>query len=484
MDQSNSQAPASPSPDEAIIAAQKAESRNTIKLFIIALVLLVAAALIYLVVQNIGSENSGSSGETEPVAVQVTPEELSQAREAFKSALAEFEAEIQPMLDNDELLNWDKKAVAETLMVKETAIADFAQGGYSTALQQLTEASGQGQALKQAWDQAFEAGLSEAMAAFDREEISQAQLALNQAMKIKPSEPRGHVLQAQLDAFPQVARLFKQFDIAVTENNLGKQISILEDILRLDGTRTDVQEALDRAKQQRQEQLFQGHIETGLAQVAAGDFTVANDAYSRAQAIFPGRPELKLLEKKLGREKSRYTLAAVHTRLEKFQKQDDWASIARLVADAEPHFPVDAQLLQLKEDAGNILALRKEAADYIARPQRLADSNVQSYAEQWIRKAVPYLSKSEGVARDVEVISQHIKTFTTKFPLTIFSDNKTHITVLRHGVVGKTKEKTIHLPAGEYTLEASRKGYRSKVLKVTVNNQQNNQVTLVCDERI
>ena len=56
----------------------------------------------------------------------------------------------------------------------------------------------------------------------------------------------------------------------------------------------------------------------------------------------------------------------------------------------------------------------------------------------------------------------------TPVDVAVVSDGNTHVEVRRVGIVGKHKRKVIQLTPGEYQLEGRRKGYKSKIVFLSV----------------
>ncbi|WP_440056721.1 hypothetical protein ACSLBF_17725 (plasmid) [Pseudoalteromonas sp. T1lg65] len=476
------------SSDQDIDSLQKRRQRQT--WMIVAVIL--ATVVIALLVSLAGERNSqeGADIEQPPVikasepTVTLSAEEIESLRTQFKTSLSAFEEQYQPLLDNEELSSWQSEQVEEALQTKEAAISHFASGSYKSAVASLEQAVLITEHAKSQWDGDFEAFYNEAVSHFSHDELAASQLALNKAKKVKPSSSQLIELQQQLDDYPYIQQQYQQYNVAVTENNLQKQITILQRILSRDSEHEPAKSDLARVKARVIEQRFQAYINEGLSLLAKGDMQGADAAYVKASKIFPNRAELNVLAKKLDKQDAALTLQSVTQQLTELSEQDKWAEIQTLVAQAEPYFPSDAVVARYKEQASVILTLRRDAQVYLQKPERLADDNIQGNAKNLIKKAIPYLTLSQSLSDDIRMIGEHIDKASQTYPLTIISDGRTHIEVLRNGVIGKTKSKTIQLTAGTYILEGSRKGYRNTQVTVTIDKNTNNSVNLVCNERI
>ena len=405
-------------------------------------------------------------------------------REKFKQALSEYEAVIQTLLQNSALMDWAKDGVANAQRSKRAALEHFAEGSYRKAVQLLAGGALATNKLIESWHAAFEGKYFEAEKTLNEGQLNRARLALSQAKKIKPTEPRVAILEAKIEVFPQLASLYKQLDIAKVENDIGKQARLLKEITTLDSSEKEAAKDLKKAQRQGLNMVFKKHVDEGLRQLEKGNVDSAERAYRRAKQMYPHRSELRVLAQKLNHVTQESSLSAVYVELEALAAQDDWRGVQQLTLSAEASFSGDRRIADYKDLAGAIVPLRRDAAGYVQRSERLADSNIQGHAKALIRDALPYLAKSPGLARDVRTIGHHIDRYSKEYPVTVFSDNKTHIVVKGVGTVEQTAEKIIHLAEGRYIIEASRRGYRTKQLALIVSSHQKNQISVVCDERI
>ena len=82
-------------------------------------------------------------------------------------------------------------------------------------------------------------------------------------------------------------------------------------------------------------------------------------------------------------------------------------------------------------------------------------------------------------------MNELIATFNRLIPVTVMSDNMTDIRVRGIGNLGVILHKTIQLKPGNYFFEGTRKGFKSKLLRVLIPYDQNNySVSIICDESI
>lgn len=461
------------------------ESKRNLKRYSFQVLVIVLVSIVVVVNFNYFAVNTSDKVKDEqPAITSINPVDVAKIREKFKTTLSEFNNTEQVLLDNNELISWSNNTVETIDKIKENAIASFAKASYSEALSKIKNASDETEKLSNQWGNAFKEKYQLALQYFNQGNMNMAGLELNLALKIKPSDQQGFKLKNKIEAYPIIADLFDQLDVAYTENNLGKEIVILEQILKLSPERVDVKDALEQAVYNKKDSQFQEYITNGLERIAANDLTTADRYYNKAQSIFPNRTESLVLAKKLDKVDAQVTLTSIHQRLHKVEQTDDWQLIKQMTIDAQAYYPADPLLTEFQQKSDEIIYLKAQAFNFNNYPERLSDITVQDNAKKYIKSAINYLADSKELSDAILNLSKNIKKFASKHPLEIISDNKTHIIALRQGVVGKVHNKIIELPIGDYVFEGSREGYRSKQLTITIDGKTTNKLILKCDERI
>lgn len=417
-------------------------------------------------------------------AVPTTAEDNDDARQQFKTMLSAFEVDVQPLLDSPELIGWDRKRVNAIANVKNQSLSHFSKSEYAESVMFLDNAKTEAATLIQDWNAAFTAKLNDAQAAFDANEINQALLSITQALKIKPSAANALELKQRISVYPEIQKLLNAVKIAKAENNPEKQIEFLEKILLLDSKQEQVALDLTQLKAQVTASKFQAYINDGLRLVSQGKLEQARATYNNAKSIYSDRPELKVLADKISQLQDNDSIADTHHRIANLKASDDWSAILALVNSAGNKYPNDEVIADHKKLAVTVLDLRNQAASYLSRPERLADQNVKAHALAFIRQASPSLIYSSGLAADIKAISDQIDSRAVTYPVTILSDGNTHITIVKTGIIGEVKTKTINLADGSYDVVGSRVGYKTKQLTLKVGSGLSNQLTMVCDERV
>lgn len=413
-----------------------------------------------------------------------SPEEDAENRERFKQLLSNFDSNLQPILDAQDLADWRKAEVEEIHQIKESAIANFAKGIYSTAISEIENARQNTESLVNDWKLAYEQQFGKALSAFEHGNLDVAEIELNKALAINSIDPRGHELQQKIINAPLINDLFEQLNVAYTENNLDKTITIYQNILQLAPEREDVKEALNESVYIKQNTEFQSHIQKGLDLINKGDLDKADEQYELAKSIFPNRVELQSLAEKLDSVESDQVLESIYLKIERGTLRDDWQYLAKLTNEAVLIYPSDPLINEYRNVSSQVLALLASGVRIKDQAERMSDLTIQEEIKSYVKEALKVSKYSQSLQQLVVEISQNLRLYSVKHDVELSSDGKTHIIVMGEGVVGKTKSKTIQLPLGTYVFEGSRKGYRSKQISVVVDGQKPVNVTLECDERI
>lgn len=408
-------------------------------------------------------------------------------RKAFQQQLLAFDATHNNVFTDADFLNWlsasnqsDKKIAVSNSKAK--ALTLFASAHYQEAVVELQQADEKAKALTQSWHQAYEDKLNQAQQAYNKEDVKPAELYLNQALVIKPNEPRGLSLQQQLNSYPYVAELLAALKVAKIENNLQKQADTLQQIIAQDSTRIGLVKELGVVTKKLNDDRFNQAISRGVVAIEQENVSAANTAYKQAKAIYPQRTEVVSLQKKIAQQQAAVNLQTSLINVKKAAQADDWQRVLAISKEK-----TNAVLKDYAIQAQQILLQQKTAAAYLARPERLQDQGVRQQAQNFIKSNISLTLKSPTFAKQIEQLSNKVDSANQQQELRITSDGKTDIWVLGVGHVGKvakSTEKSIQLYPGKYTLEGRCEGYRNKQQSITLSSSTVGNVYLVCDERI
>jgi hypothetical protein len=479
-------------------AKRRQQRRKLLLAMLIVALLCVVIGLIHTVVQRQLAAPQTPAVSPSELPIAATPEDKAAARKLFQQQLVTYEQERSPLLNNPDFLRWltasdssikvmgttltgeivTDKTIAEK---KDKALALFANSAYTDASATLQHASDIAVATEQAWSRAYEDKLAQAEQAYDEDNSKLAQLYLNQAVNIKSQEPRALSLQQQLASYPQIAKLLRALKIAKVENNLQKQVSILQQIIAQDASRIALAEELKRLTKKLNERMFSQAIAEGLTATDQQKLRKANRAYQRAKAVYSQRPELKVLQKRMAQQQTSNNLQALLVRLDTAALADDWRGVLAMTQSTSVS---NATIQTYQNNAQTILRLQQTANHYLTRPERLQDKNIRQQAQTFVTDNVTMALKSPSFAEQIEQLSEKLGAASSQQQLYITSDGKTDIWVLGVGHVGQITAKGILLYPGKYIVEGRCQGFRNNQLSITLLASVAATIHVVCDERI
>lgn len=471
--------------DAQIQAHRQEHQKRLKKLFggagvLLLIVLIVLAAYQFFIKTN----SSASQNIDEPAILDLSSEQIELYRDEFKAVLTQYEIEVQPKIDKILLSDWETAKVNELSFLKEQALTAFARGAFLLAKRHFENLYANSNELITLWELQTSEYIEKATLAFNNDKLPQAQLNLNKALALMPTNIEALSLQSRIDAYGEVAALLSDLEVAKIENNLPKQIGLLSDIIELDPQRGELNEDLANVKVSYNQQQLAELLENAESALNAKQLSQAQKFVDAAKKIKPSSKGAQSLNTRIAQVRAQQGLSSIKIALEQAVKQDNWEEVFRLSNDALKNYPLDQELGNFQSQAQQVLSAKKSLASFIARPARLADNNIREAASKAIQNAFAPSLLSPSLQTQIAQVANAIDNYSGPVDITIRSDGKTYITVLGVGQVGEHKEKVISLTPGNYILQAKREGYRNKRLEFVVEANTPLTLQLICDEKI
>jgi hypothetical protein len=436
----------------------------------------------------VSSINHFSGNGKEPIKEPshgLSQQEIEQARVQFKADLQRYEQDIEPLLLHSDLQGWDSDAVAGLVEGKNEALKIFGFGDYPKAVEQLAEVAGQSQLLVTNWKWAFSEAFSAATSHFEQGNMHHARLQMAQALMVKPSDVDALALKMRIDVFPQVAQLLAAAKVSRIENKLQHEADLLQQVLTLDPPRQQLAARIEFILDTLKDNRFTAKLQSGLQYVTQGDMAAAKNALKEARGIDAKRKELTLLSNKIAQARANSVQEMAVAEVEMLRITDDWSQVKQKSDHYLIQYKDNAELQQSSLLAGQLLALDAKVERYLSSPKRLADANIKARVIKWLQNNATIAENSGLLSEKMAQLQAQLDTLAIPVEVMINSDGRTNIIVVGKGHVGKKKQYTVQLTPGHYVFEGSRKGYHSKRVGVDIVPAIiNQQVTVICDERI
>lgn len=476
------------SADQQILAQQQALQAKLKKSVWLGAAIVALLLVLYIANQALQndqmSDGSGTSSDVTPGEVTLSNIELEGYRDKFKEDLAEFESNYQSILENQDIINWQPKRVAGLVAVKDRALGEFARSSFQTASNTLSALTPDVQQLEQDWRGAYRQKLEESVAFLAQEKINQARFAFSKAIEIMPSNPDGRELQVKLDGYEEILNARQAYRIAQVENNLPRQIALLETLVSLDPSLTDEQNELNKLKRERVAQQHASLVRQGNTALDNNQVGKARNLLSQARALRPNDPATASLASRINSQSDQSTLQQRLNEVETLAQQQRWQAVLQKSSQYSSKHPGQERFSELQMQATQIVQAQQRVQQFLSRPERISDEGIRNAAVTTLQQSLSLSAMSTELASQLGKLASAIDKYSTALPVTINSDNESYILVLGIGHVGVVTQKQIELKPGDYTLEARREGYKTKRLQISVSANSDNSFFVASNEKI
>lgn len=416
---------------------------------------------------------------------ETVSEDQETLRQQYLDAYAHFENTIKPELNKIDLPTWDKP-LADRLNANESAaIKQFGEAKYVQAnatlealikLSETTITDSQNQ---------FESAMQTAQQAFDNNQYEQAKAAISKALMLDSSSIQASELAERIELLPEIAALVEQIEVAKVENNRQTELTLINQLLTLTPEREALKQRAQALQTTLNNQKFQSLISQSYAAIDDGRIEAAKSALSQARNIYSNRSELSDLNTAIQQYEKNQRIQSGLTIAAQAESNDNWQAVKTNLEQVVKENPNNKSATEKLAMANNILSLNKQIDDYLESPYRLSNNQLAAQARAAINAAAAYRNESLSLTRKSRELETVLTAVNQTVPVEVRSDNQTFIQVRGVGNVGVVDSKVIQLKPGQYTFEGKRKGYKSKLVEVTIPYDVNRfSLTLVCDEPI
>lgn len=408
-----------------------------------------------------------------------------EGRKAFKVALKYFSNDLEPDIASEPFLNWKPETQRNIIILKNSAVSSFGLGDYLQALELLKKASTLASQSLRIKAEAFNQALSKAKKAKNKDDFETAIFEINLALKLSPGSNEARKIARSIAVLPEILKFLRTAKIARSENNLQTELKNLTKILNLDPSRFLLRDRALFLTNKIKERVFTKYISSGLSHVTNQNLSGSEKSHLAARRLFPTRGEVLILgnmviklKKKLKTESLlRDALSAI--------LRDNWDKGFLLYEQAKKIQPNNLKAVNGSRLASSITSMSNDMSRYLNAQHRLASKNIADLARKLIQKSEKISGNSPSLDSQSQALSEALVSYSTKVPVRIISDGLTQVLVRRIGQVGMVKNKTIKLNPGSYTFEGVRKGYKSKLVSVTIlPGAKDLKIEVVCNEQI
>lgn len=408
-----------------------------------------------------------------------------EARDRYKELLRAFEGNLEPEINSQSFAVWRPEQQKDIQFLKQASLAAFGAGEFGPAVTQLTKATETAERVLAEKRDAYARALNAARSARDAYSYEEAQVQVDKALELEPEAQEARALADEISKLPKIINALEKAKIARAENNLHAEYKALNEVLALDPSRSLHKErALFLASEIKQME-FAGHIKKGFSDIEKGNLEAAEASLKRAQNLYPKRPETAQLAAVVKDLKISKQTEALLAKAKTAATSDNWEASLTFFEQAGSLQPDNQQAVRGISAAQQVVSLKTRLSGFISAPHRLAAANVAKAAKNVLKEAGTVRDASPSLSARYDELNELLIAYAKPKPVTVLSDAQTHILVKGVGVVGSVSEKTIELKPGTYTFEGKRRGFKSKLVRITISPQSTDLIVkLICDEPI
>ena len=403
--------------------AQSNQSRKQKRMFgyaaLAIFALLFSAVLIYLISQfdlvrskPQGTEQSGrqstdsdiggiTTRSTQPASPLEEDAGAGVFREQFMVELAQYESEIEPRIAEIQLRNWDEQKYAELERLKARAIENFAGSEYLPAREDLQQARVMAEEASAEYVSRLTALRREANEAFANDRAPEAKKAVQQALRMNPSDAKLLALQKRVEVMPKVLDLLRQASVARNENRPEKELAALQKVRSVDPSRGGIQTRLQALQTQLKQQRFSGAVSKAHGALDSGDLDGAAKQIALAKSISPADTELGALQNRLQQALIEREFDNQSALGEQAGLRDDWQAATTYFERARQLKPNDKTTIENHDSAQQVVNVTQKIDLMLASEHRLGTRMSSIRCPRICAKSSPWSGLARGCKRPI-----------------------------------------------------------------------------------
>ncbi len=438
---------------------QQQRSRKQLRLWLFGLLALLGFAVFAATLFWLGKTLLPTSSSNEEIlttapmtAAPELPASSGDGRADFEVLFGHYQDTYREPLQSLAALSWSAARVTAIEKQLEQASELYAREDFNAAHRLIGTTIDQAQALID--EQALNATqllakIDQAMSAGSAPGVEQYLRALQ---SVAPDHPAITQIEQALTVLPQVLELNANIQRFAAENRPEQELEALRKLAEISTLTTTQTQRMQRLE----ELVAINAVDALLAQARTA---LAQKDPNQAQSLleqasrYPHRvDEQQALQTRINALKAELAIARHLQLAQAHREREEWReaeqSFRAVLAIAANH--PTAQ--QGAEQAGSIAELLRKQASLLAQPLRVADANVQTYAQSLVDESASWLTASQRLSQSVTALNTVLTKVRQTKPVRFISDGKATIEIQRVGFIQPTRDKTIELHPGEYKI--------------------------------
>jgi tetratricopeptide (TPR) repeat protein len=450
------------------------------------LALLAVAAVIFILPRYIQPDTTGPKAErTAPAPVKESPfreAQLAKARQNAQEVLAGV-LEKQGFLEGKNVKEWGREDYERALSLAAEGDALYRKREFGPALDRYQAADQALAELENRIDREVATALERGQSALAAGDADRATEAFQHVLAIEPDKETARKGLERARVLPAVRSLIAGADSAREAGDWQRALELYREARQRDPANTEADEKLADLEQAILDRDFAGAMSRGFSALQAGRPEQAADAFRAALKLksdsSEARDGLNQARNQLDQRWIRERLA----RARDLESREQWSGALDLyqqILDRESVMDARIGLIRSRARAELDAGLEKTLAD----PLRLGEPAVARHARQLLEDARSIENPGPRLARQKQALADALESSADPVPVTLHSDNKTRVTLLRVGKLGTFDTRRIALKPGRYVAVGTREGYRDVRVEFEVHSSEQTGVTIACREPV
>ncbi len=383
----------------------------------------------------------------------------SAARRAAQDALARVQ-KLRVELEAAAVEHWAAEPFATAQADAERGALSYRAQDYAMAQSAYEKAAHAFAELRAQIEPRIERALTAAEAALAAGDGAAAHQAFTSVLAMAPDHPQAQVGLARVATLPRVRQLNDQGEQRLASGDASGAADAFQSALALDSADTAARQGAQRAAQMAAQQRYQTALDAGYTALQEQRYTESEQLFTRALAL---RPNAREARDGLTEVRSRVRITQMNQSLDAARQAVAAERWAAAVAQYRAALSLDDAVIEAQqglETASARVDLDNRLTATLAAPQRLGSAEVQRATQALLSEAQSVPEPGPRLRGQILALEQALATARIPVSVTLHSDGKTEVTVLRIGALGNFEHRTVELPPGDYVAHGERAGYR------------------------
>ena len=406
-------------------------------------------------------------------------------KEQYESKLEEFEAYYADKIGDAGNTKWKNKDLTKIVEKKNKSLNYYSQKNYLLALEKINRASSLAKTYFKEREVKYAKYFKKAKEYFVSRDLQNASDSIIKTIEINKTD-EAERLKKQILKLPEIIDLENSI---ATLKNAGKykdEVTELKKILQILPKNSKYKKRLSYLNSQMRKGGLTKLLEKTHKAFEAGKYAEAKEMLGKARRIEPQNMDIKILDQKIQTAELRIKIEKLVDIANKHKADDQWKPRLDALQKASLMDKDNDYLKGELKIAKEIVLIQDEVEKVLANKDILLKQRSRNRMNQFVSASDRVQELSPSLKNQLVQLKGVLEEYSKKLDVMLVSDGKSKVIVRRVGVVGTFKEKTIKLSAGNYVLEASREGYKSKSVSISIDpkNKNNHSFDIRTDERI